>query len=544
METKNIKNVLQNLIDNDLRVILISGDWGIGKTYTVNKSIEELKKSIKRPKLRVMYTSLFGKSNIDEVNTELYHKLHPAKDTITKFVSKAINLINVSINATCSAACGVTINTGNSTTSSKKVKVKKKVVNLIILDDFERITPQIDATELMGYINNLINQGFKIVILANLESKQDYFGEHKEKIFDRIYQITSTPKEVILNVFKENKDYLSENLLKELDNNIRMAIKINVFFNQIKAHIETNKFPTTNLSTIMKLCFYSVIEFMTHKYTNWAQNSPGLKYLEKDFTNSITMYDSSLSFQNSLAKAVYEVYLNEDFTLFDDIIIDKPNILLESCFYCSDENKIKLIKKQLNEIMSYKKGIKEQTKNLIERVIRDWYRCAAFLDLSFIDKQVLFEKLNELDLDLDLLGTRVRDYDELSTEYRKFRQDSKIDNIINLLKEKTTEAIDILKHNYLVFSDNDKSKIKQCLISNHFFLPKINGDITDDTWTLTHTICNFVADNIPELKPEITKELHLIERKHPKDKSCKDRIDGLINQYGLDIKTNHYITKK
>lgn len=543
METKNIKNALNNLIDNDLHVILISGDWGIGKTYTINKSIEELK-SIRKKKLRVMYTSLFGKSNIDEINTELYHQLHPRKDNLTKFVSKAINLINIGLNASCHTDWGATISTGNLTAPSKRVKGKKNVINLIILDDFERKSSQIDNSELMGYINNLINQGFKIVILANLEPEKDYFGEHKEKIFDRIYQITSTPEEVIFNIFKENKDYLSENLLKELDNNIRMAIKINVFFNQIKAHIETNKLPTTNLSTIMKLCFYSVIEFMTHKYTNWAQNSPGLKYLEKDFTNSITMYDGSLSFQNSLAKAVYEVYLNEDFTLFDDVIIDKPNILLNSCFYYSDENKIEFIKEQLNEIMSYKNSINGQTKNCIKSVIRDWYSNAAFLDLSFINKKVLFEKLNDLDIDLGLLKTGVQNYDELFTEYKKLRQDSKIDKIINSLNKSTARAIVILEHDYLFFSSHDKSKIEQCLINNHFFLPKINGDITRDTWALTHVICNFVSKYIPELKLKILKELCSIKREHSKDKSCKVRIDGLINQYELDIKTNHNITKK
>ena len=47
MRTENIKNVANRLIESDEKAILISGPWGIGKTYEIKEFIKSKKEDTK-----------------------------------------------------------------------------------------------------------------------------------------------------------------------------------------------------------------------------------------------------------------------------------------------------------------------------------------------------------------------------------------------------------------------------------------------------------------------------------------------------------------
>ena len=66
MKVQDIERVVENLINNtQLSAILLDGQWGIGKTYTV---LEYLKM---RKDCKTGYVSLFGKNSVDEINMYL-----------------------------------------------------------------------------------------------------------------------------------------------------------------------------------------------------------------------------------------------------------------------------------------------------------------------------------------------------------------------------------------------------------------------------------------------------------------------------------------
>ena len=96
MEAKNIKNVINRLITSNENAIMISGPWGIGKTYEIKEYIKSKSQDVKAKKLKIAYSSLFGKNSIDEVNTELYQLLHPAKKVLNTITSVA-KLINIGV---------------------------------------------------------------------------------------------------------------------------------------------------------------------------------------------------------------------------------------------------------------------------------------------------------------------------------------------------------------------------------------------------------------------------------------------------------------
>lgn len=569
MEAKNIKNVINRLITSNETAILISGPWGIGKTYEIKEYIKSKAQDVKDKKLKIAYSSLFGKNSIDEVNTELYQLIHPAKKVLSTITNVA-KLINIGVGF----SCGINLNIDDENLKPcEKLKSKKNIPYLIILDDFERKSDKITAEELLGFINNLINQGFKVVVLADLDTKygkknkkyeieklendkvttekyiskinlsDDILGFYKEKIFDRIYKITETPEDVIRTIFAENINLIADKLMIEFNKNIRMAIKANSLFLQIQDYIKSNSYNCNKFEQIMKICIYCVNELMTNKYSiiysDKCKESDYLKYCEKSFGNIITSYDNSLRDDFNLVEAINDIYLNEDYSLLDEIFNPNDENILKSCFFCSDENKVNIIKKQYGLILSIPDDL-NYNHSTINQLIRDWYCYADYVDLSFIDKEELFKKLNKLNFRLDSFGEQnetfiniIKEYKEFCNSQIKYSLTSKL--VLNDLKELKSGLYEIT-NKYSNLDDESKEYIKSNLKENNFFLQKIDGDINDEFWGINHLVCQIIKEYVPDLKNDLLNLLNGIKRKYPNDKSCEYRVNSLIKQYDLDMK--------
>ena len=569
MEAKNIKNVINRLITSNETAILISGPWGIGKTYEIKEYIKSKAQDVKDKKLKIAYSSLFGKNSIDEVNTELYQLIHPAKKVLNTITNVA-KLINIGVGF----SCGINLNINDENLKlCEKLKSKKNIPYLIILDDFERKSDKITAEELLGFINNLINQGFKVVVLADLGTKygkknrkyeieklendkvttekfiskinlsDDILGFYKEKIFDRIYKITETPEDVIRTIFAENINLIADKLIIEFNKNIRMAIKANSLFLQLQDYIKSNSYNCNKFEQIMKICIYCVNELMTNKYSiiysDKCKESDYLKYCEKSFGNIITSYDKSLRDDFNLVEAINDIYLNEDYSLLDEIFNPNDENILKSCFFCSDENKSNIIKKQYELILSIPDDL-NYNHSTINQLIRDWYCYADYVDLSFIDKEELFKKLNKLNFRLDSFGEQnetfinlIKEYNEFCNNQIKYSLTSKL--VSNDLKELKSGLYEIT-NKYYNLDDESKEYIKSNLKENNFFLQKIDGDINDEFWGINHLVCQIIMEYIPDLKNDLLNLLNGIKRKYPNDKSCEYRVNSLIKQYDLDMK--------
>ena len=569
MEAKNIKNVINRLITSNETAILISGPWGIGKTYEIKEYIKSKAQDVKDKKLKIAYSSLFGKNSIDEVNTELYQLIHPAKKVLNTITNVA-KLINIGVGF----SCGINLNIDDENLKPcEKLKSKKNIPYLIILDDFERKSDKITAEELLGFINNLINQGFKVVVLADLDTKygkknkkyeieklendkvttekyiskinlsDDILGFYKEKIFDRIYKITETPEDVIRTIFAENINLIADKLMIEFNKNIRMAIKANSLFLQIQDYIKSNSYNCNKFEQIMKICIYCVNELMTNKYSiiysDKCKESDYLKYCEKSFGNIITSYDNSLRDDFNLVEAINDIYLNEDYSLLDEIFNPNDENILKSCFFCSDENKVNIIKKQYELILSIPDDL-NYNHSTINQLIRDWYCYADYVDLSFIDKEELFKKLNKLNFRLDSFGEQnetfinlIKEYKEFCNNQIKYSLTSKL--VLNDLKELKSGLYEIT-NKYSNLDDESKEYIKSNLKENNFFLQKIDGDINDEFWGINHLVCQIIKEYIPDLRNDLLNLLNGIKRKYPNDKSCEYRVNSLIKQYDLDMK--------
>lgn len=234
-----IKNAVESFLTTPhTGVLMISGNWGTGKSYFVKHQLLDMIGNVECPE-----ASKSG--NIKEVFKNKMLNL------ITKngnnYLPVMISLFGIgSIKELESAIMGELLNSINGEATSKIKKIwngTKKVLEkseklkeyldivslidyrpgvdvlpkqvIIVLDDLERFDDKITETEILGFINNLSeNIGLKVIVIANeeyLNSNKRKFGAFKEKVVEKtLYYSPNIPtiaKEMIASLkdteFKE-----------------------------------------------------------------------------------------------------------------------------------------------------------------------------------------------------------------------------------------------------------------------------------------------------------------------------------------------------
>ena len=180
---QKIINIVKDYLTKETNnALLITGKWGVGKTYffdnTLSEKIEETSikgnESVKYKPIRV---SLSGVTNIDDIERRIVAELYPSLNKGIKW-GKGIFKFLLSI---------------------PKIKeyipeipnsdvIDSETDNLVIcFDDLERKSKTFHIDSLIGYINNLTeNDNLKTIIIANtdkIENKK--FHKIKEKLIGR-----------------------------------------------------------------------------------------------------------------------------------------------------------------------------------------------------------------------------------------------------------------------------------------------------------------------------------------------------------------------
>lgn len=155
-----IKNYLEN--DKTQSAIMITADWGTGKSYYIkNKLVPFLDSKGKK----CIVISLYGLSSVRDISKNIYMELKFG--TIKKkseWLQSGKILAKTVVNGVASL-----FNINFKVGSSDLDKLYKSVDltgKLIILEDIER--SGIDVVELLGYVNSLVEQdGVKVLLVAN-----------------------------------------------------------------------------------------------------------------------------------------------------------------------------------------------------------------------------------------------------------------------------------------------------------------------------------------------------------------------------------------
>jgi len=409
----------------------------------------KLKKARKNKTYQFAYVSLFGKTNIDEVNTELYNQIHPHKKNLGKVFGIAAKLAEIGTSIGANRQISLSGNVFN-----KKIKIKKEKKIIVFIDDLERKSDSIPADVFVGYINDLILQGVKVVALSNLskassevETKQ--FEEYKEKVFDRVYQAKETQADFIHDMlrasFGSSQGTVHEGTRKKLeeicDHNLRMIKKVDILFNQIKKATPYDA-EFSSWYDLYTLCALVVVEDFNNKYSKlYKEKIEKIDWKDKareecQKTKGILCYleDNKISFgysQNDLNSAggIYDL-IEGNYEMVRGVfgILREDNFFLTSShlkyhdthlsrikqtnearfniqsnrsefFSASDDKKKKLLKKQNNEIIKLFQAIensrekndwrgtpeKAVLENMLDAYLSEWLHFADFNEYPFTE---------------------------------------------------------------------------------------------------------------------------------------------------------------
>ena len=178
--------------------VMLKGKWGCGKSFFVNKWIEEYTNAGEGVSLKPIYVSLYGLKDTSQITESIDRVLHPLlyskgvelTKKLLKIAGKVVLKTSFDVNKDCSEDISL-----DATLDSLSLLLSKDNIignKLIIFDDLERCL--IDMKLLLGYINSFVEHGSCHVILVGDETRvvsrwKKTLIEFKEKTVGREFEI-------------------------------------------------------------------------------------------------------------------------------------------------------------------------------------------------------------------------------------------------------------------------------------------------------------------------------------------------------------------
>lgn len=301
--------------------VMISGNWGCGKTYYIEKQIEEWSKKKEKAGgdsvvLKPIYVSVNGLNSVSSIVKKIKTVLHPILYSKGAKVAKkvALAVMNIAVKTTVDLEGDGTGEDLNSLldadgileifmSDSSTVKGNK----ILVLDDIER--SKIPLDELFGFVNGIVEHSNSKVILicdevklAEVAKKENLavaYKDFKEKLVGQTFcleadyaGITSVFIEASGNkILKDNRALITELFIASKCENLRLIrhclIDIRRFFEQLPEKIKENP----NYGGFVK----NVVAYLT------------IASLEDRFGNKNVEHYQSFSYSEEDKNAVHEI---------------------------------------------------------------------------------------------------------------------------------------------------------------------------------------------------------------------------------------------
>lgn len=214
---KIIDIVKDYLTKENNNALLITGEWGVGKTYffenTLSKKIEEI--SIKEDE-NIKYTpiriSLFGVTSINDIEKRIILEIYPLlKNKVIKIGKGLLNVI-LSTPIAKELTQQVPENIIKLANDYNTDIIKSRASSLVIcFDDLERKSHTFSISSLIGYINDFTeNNNLKVIIIGNTDKIKENFDEIKEKLIGREIEYKINIEEVFDTLIQSEFQSFSE----------------------------------------------------------------------------------------------------------------------------------------------------------------------------------------------------------------------------------------------------------------------------------------------------------------------------------------------
>lgn len=243
MSFKDVKQTIDEFILNDENnLLIIKGNWGVGKTYYWQNIIKEASEKKTIGKKRYAYVSLFGVDNLELLKeTTLFsivdsNNVHKS-GTVSK-IDKELGKVLSEITKTdfFKKYTGNVLNT---------IAFSALQDTLICFDDIERRSKSLTINHIFGLASLLKEQhNCKVVFILNdskLEDSQAEFNIQREKLADYELEFAPLPEEVFDYIFDSSTthyEFIKKCCLSLEIKNIRTLQKIKSFIKRISRHFK------------------------------------------------------------------------------------------------------------------------------------------------------------------------------------------------------------------------------------------------------------------------------------------------------------------
>lgn len=243
MTTEELNNYILHYLKKDKThtAIMLTGEWGSGKTYYVENDLIPF---LKQNKATAIAVSLYGLNDITMISKNIYMELRmstlggKSSEVVTTGKLIAKNIIK---NITGVVGINIGLSDDDLTELYESVNLENK---LLILEDVERCN--INITYLLGYVNGLVERdGVKVLLIANESeilkkenniqidykniSNKDESKHEKEIVSEEINSYLRIKEKTIGDTiqFSGNIELAIKKIIKEFNNQ-----KLNILFNK------------------------------------------------------------------------------------------------------------------------------------------------------------------------------------------------------------------------------------------------------------------------------------------------------------------------
>ena len=346
---ENITSYLNEYILNPdpQYAVLISGQWGCGKTFYIKDWLSSLRTDNDDSSVitrKPIYVSLYGLHNTGAINNAIERKIRPW------LYSKGMNIAKKVLKALGKATIryDFDIDGKKDNGQSEQLSYTPDLMSLfdddeeiikgeriLVLDDLERC--KINIEELLGYINYFVEHSkCKVIVvgdISRLVDSNNTFKQHKEKIFGREFSISpdidSAISEFIKTIGSNNSNLLEDNkkLIKDIiilskRHNLRIVRQAIYDYNQCVNKIANYSKKEKYSYVAQTLLCNFLITYLEYKTGNDVYENWKTRHLLADIKN-----DKAFDFIRD-----YKA-LQFDITIFDDNLIECiMNYMLKGVF--------------------------------------------------------------------------------------------------------------------------------------------------------------------------------------------------------------------
>lgn len=342
----------ENLVDgilNYLKIessgaLMVTGPWGCGKSYFFEHSLFD---KLKEENFKPLRVSLFGLSSLSDLSKNIiceYAQYFTDNKILKKITDGGTNFIKIADKIKIPIVSDYLDLKGIFGSGKALYKLLSEDV-VICLDDLERAIEKYDINDLLGVINELVeNQHLKVIVIANKEyiDKQQWSRNDSatsahdvfyEKVIEKVLHFTPD----IVGVFKtlihsegnEKSDAFEEFMNKEcIKNSVSPMLANSVSLRHQKENIRTLKFAVSHFRSIFQNYIDHGKDVTDTKIERLLINQWLFLYsLSLESKQTALNIDDSMGLENYVATASIEQLDlgSEDDNLFEDDEQQKNN---------------------------------------------------------------------------------------------------------------------------------------------------------------------------------------------------------------------------